>query len=50
MEMSEFKAPLEILQLQMHVSEHLKQFRDVLYERRYPWKGWHGFKDMRILH
>lgn len=50
MDVSEFKALLEILQLQTHMSEHLTQFGDVLCEYGYAWKGRHGFEDMRILY
>lgn len=50
MDVSEVKALLEILQLQMHVSEHLTLFGDVLYEYGYAWKGRHGFEDMGILY
>ena len=50
MDVSEFKALLEILQLQTPVSEHLMQFRDVLYDYGYAWKGRHGFEDMGILY
>lgn len=50
MDVSEFKALLEILELQTHVSEHLTQFRDVLYECGYAWKGRSGFEDMGILY
>jgi len=50
MDVSEFKAPLEILQLQMQVSEHLMQFRDILCEYGYAWKDRHGFEDVGMLH